>query len=104
MYGFGGIKGCNCSCDVCSGRSEARLYDRNDPPRPVKVHKVTLMIVDHDVLGHDGVREVLENARYPNHCMYPRVMDIETVEVQWNDSHPLNKRDSRDVAFEELFA
>ena len=62
----------------------------DDETRPVKVHRVTLLIVDHDGLGADGVREVIEQTRYPNRCIGPGVIGIETREVQWHDGHPLN--------------
>lgn len=69
-----------------------------------KVHKITLLVVDTDDLGADNVREVLENARYPNHCIGPSVMDIQTREVEWSDDHPLNKRVTVRSEFERLFA
>ena len=69
-----------------------------------KVHKVTLLIIDHDDLGADEVREVIENTRYPNRCIAPDVMAIETREVKWSDDHPLNKHDTHRQAFVELFA
>lgn len=68
-----------------------------------KIHRVVLLIVDTDNLGADEVVEVLENARYPNHCIGPNVMAIQTREVLWSDDHPLNHRDTQHKAFEELF-
>lgn len=68
-----------------------------------KVHKVTLLIVDHDQLGADGVREVIEPTRYPNHCIGPSVMDVETREVEWDDRHPLNRYDTMRAEFERMF-
>lgn len=56
----------------------------------VQVHKVVVMVVDHDGLGADQVGDVLEHNRYPNHCMGPVVMHTETREVEWSDEHPLN--------------
>lgn len=69
-----------------------------------KVHKVTLLIVDHDQLGDTRIVDVIENTRYPNRCIGPDVMDIETREVEWSDWHPLNRRDTMRAAFEALFA
>jgi len=68
-----------------------------------KVHKVILLIVDHDQLGADEVETVLENVRYPNDCLRPRVMSVETKEVDWDDDHPLNDTRGKFTAFEELF-
>lgn len=68
-----------------------------------KVHRVTLLIVDHDDLGIEDVRDVIENARYPNRCIAPRVMASETREVEWSDEHPLNRASTEAPAFAELF-
>jgi len=69
-----------------------------------KIHKVTLLIVDHDDLGADGVKDVIENVHYPNHCIGPSVMQVDTREVEWTDDHPLNKRDTWRATFASMFA
>lgn len=69
----------------------------------MKVHKVTVLVVDHDDLGAEDVQIEMETVRYPNHCMYPRVMEMQTVEVDWSDDHPLNKRDTWREEFKRLF-
>jgi len=56
----------------------------------VQVHKVVLLVVDHDGIGVEEVADLLTEARYPNHCMMTSVMHIETREVDWSDDHPLN--------------
>jgi hypothetical protein len=66
----------------------------------MKVYKVTLLVVDHDELGEDGIREEIGSVRYPNHRMSPQVMKIESRESRgttlyptfgaWRDSHALN--------------
>ncbi len=68
-----------------------------------KVHKITLLIIDHDGLGAKSVAEVLEEQRYPNHCIHPYVMESETREVEWSDEHPLNGRATQAAAFQDLF-
>ena len=70
----------------------------------MKVYRLTVLVVDHDDIGAQEVKDVLENARYPNRCMSPEVLEIETREVEWTDEHPLNYRASRDAAARELFA
>jgi hypothetical protein len=71
----------------------------------MKVHKVTLIIVDHDDLGAKEVKAVLENTNYPNHCMVGlSILDIKTKEVDnYNDDHPLNKIDSHNDFARKLF-
>jgi hypothetical protein len=69
-----------------------------------KVHKITLLIVDHDGLGAKEIINVLEGQRYPNHCIVPDVMRVESREVEWSDAHPLNQRATQAEAFLALFA
>lgn len=71
--------------------------------KETKVYRMVLMFVDHDGLGPDGVAEMLENARYPNHVIGPSVMSVETREVEWHDGHALNQLDQQADAFEKLF-
>lgn len=68
------------------------------------VYKVTLLIVDHDNIGADEIKHHIENTKYPNWCMSPRVMASESRPVEWEDSHPLNFRDSQQPEFERMFA
>jgi len=69
----------------------------------VKVHKVVLLIVDHDDLGAAGLKTEIENVNYPNDCVSPNVMSIETREIEWRDDHPLNMRNQSRAEFERLF-
>ena len=69
----------------------------------MKVFKVELMIVDYDNIGHDEIRDVLENVKYPNHCISPTVTNIDWRDIgDWHDDHPLNKRNA-DAFFRGLF-
>lgn len=71
----------------------------------MKVHKVTLMIVDHGDVGQDEIQGALEGANYPNDCILPHVMRMEQVEIgEWSDDHPLNTCHVMDREFERLFA
>lgn len=69
----------------------------------MKVHKVTLLIVDTDDIGAEEVRAAIEQTHYPNRCIAPTVMGLETREVAWSDDHPLNWHSTAARAFEELF-
>ena len=65
---------------------------------------LTIMIIDTDDVGSE-VGEIIENARYPNRCIAPHVMAIETREVDWNHGdHPINMYDTSAAEFERLFA
>lgn len=65
----------------------------------MKVHRVVLLVVDHDNIGRDEVSGILENIKYPNHCMNPQVVLIETADIgEWSDDHPLNTTNPVELA------
>ena len=69
-----------------------------------EVHKIELMVTDFDRLGAREVVATLEHTKYPNYCIGPRVVSIDTIEVDWSDEHPLNQLDHRWIdAYYELF-
>lgn len=68
-----------------------------------QVHKIVLMVVDHDRIGAERVKQVLEDTHYPNHCIAPTVMDIQSKEVSWSDNHALNQTSLMHQAFARLF-
>lgn len=59
--------------------------------------------MDHDDVGDRGVVEVLENQKFPNWCISPKVMKIDTRQVRWTDAHPLNRRDTQEAEYLRLF-
>ena len=69
----------------------------------MKIHKVTLLVVDSDDIGAEDIKEVIENQKYPNYCISPSVVTIETEEVDWHDDHPLNMKGWQ-TFFYRLFA
>ncbi len=69
----------------------------------MKVHKLVVMVIDFDGLGDDEVMVVLEAQKFPNWCIAPKVMGIDTKEVDWEDNHPLNRCGTQYMAFKELF-
>jgi len=70
----------------------------------MNVYKIELMIVDHDKLGTEEIKTILENTSFPNHCIYPRVISSQVREVAWDDSHPLNHDDTMEPEFRRLFS
>ena len=69
----------------------------------MKVYKVEMMVVDFDNIGEEEIKFVLENNHYPNHCIDPDVMNIEGVEVEWSDQHPLNIYETQEAEYNRLF-
>lgn len=68
-----------------------------------KIYKMVIMFVDHDELGPSEARALLEETRYPNHIIGPKVFELEEASVEWHDAHPLNDRRTQQAAFEALF-
>lgn len=71
----------------------------------MKVYKLTVLVVDHDELGADGVREALAWAHFPNDCLRPHVMAIEERDIgPWRDEHPLNYKRTQAEEFDRIFS
>jgi len=70
----------------------------------MQVIRLELMVLDFDGLGVEEVKTVLENTKYPNHCIAPSVMAAEAREIgEWDDNHPLNFKDQQAAEFRRLF-
>lgn len=69
----------------------------------MKVYKIEIMVVDSDEVG-DEMKEIIENTRYPDRCISPEVMKIESREIgEWHDNHPLNKYGEAVEYYEKIF-
>lgn len=70
----------------------------------MQAHKVTLTIVDLDEIGAEEIKVVIENVHYPNRCISPEVVSIETAEIgEWSDDHPLNNNKTAPAEWQRLF-
>jgi hypothetical protein len=70
----------------------------------MKAYKVELLIIDHDKVGEEEMKYLIENVRYPNHCLHPHVMKITEKDIgPWTDDHPLNLLDKMEKEYQELF-
>lgn len=70
----------------------------------MNVHKVVLTIIDFDDVGADEIKSVIEDEHYPNRCISPKVVDIETVNIgEWDDDNPLNNIKTSDSEWHRLF-
>ena len=70
----------------------------------MKAYKIELLIVDRDQCGAEEITNVLENERYPNHCISPDVMKVTEVDIgEWHDKHPLNSFTRRKAEYAKLF-
>ena len=70
----------------------------------MQVHKIVLTVIDFDDVGAEGVRVTLEDAHYPNRCIAPSVMTVETRDCgEWRDDHPLNNKSTAADELARLF-
>lgn len=71
----------------------------------MKAYEITLRIIDHDGLGPHEIETVLENARYPNHCISPTVSAVREADIgEWSDDHPLNRAETAEKEWRRLFS
>jgi hypothetical protein len=70
----------------------------------MKVYKMTLMFIDFDNVGMTDAKQLIENARLPNHINPGTVVAIEERDIgEWHDDHPLNNRKTQIAALQLLF-
>ena len=80
------------------------LCNNDDRRKKMQVIKLEVTVIDFDGLGADGVKDTIENARYPNHCISPTVRSVEVRDIgAWSDDHPLNKLSTADAELNRLF-
>lgn len=67
-----------------------------------RVMKVELLVITNELDANDVVREI-EQVRYPNDCLSPRVVSIDSREVRWSDDHPLNRPETWCSEYRRMF-
>lgn len=70
----------------------------------MKIYKLTVQVIDFDEIGAEEIKDVLENANYPNDCINPKIISIDDREIEWTDDHPLNKKATALEEFNRLFS
>ena len=62
--------------------------------------KVELLILNLENVKQEELQDMLENVKY----LYPRIISIESKDIDFHDDHPLNKDgEVFDKAYRELF-
>jgi len=70
----------------------------------MKAYKIEVLVIDHDGIGDDNVGRVLTNANFPNDCISPFAMSVQSADIgEWHDDHPLNKFDTMKQEYDRLF-
>jgi hypothetical protein len=55
----------------------------------MKAYKIEVLVIDFEEVGEEGIKEMIECAHYPNHCISPDVKSI--VEKDIRDKYIVNK-------------
>jgi hypothetical protein len=70
----------------------------------MNAYKVEILVIDFDGIGPGEIKDVFENIKYPNYCMYPSVMHITGKDIgEWTDEHPLNLISEKDAEYKRVF-
>ena len=70
----------------------------------MKVTKLEIIVVDFEGMGEERITQAIENARYPNRCISPSVISVESGDIgEWSDDHPLNNTRTADEFARNLF-
>lgn len=71
----------------------------------LNIYKLEVYIYDFDEVGEKDIKNYLENTKYPNHCMHPKVASMEKRTVfDWDEGHELNKLKTQEQALKNLFS
>ena len=88
---------------MCNGNKCECVKCTCDETVKTKVHKIEILVVDHNDVGIEEIKLIVEGIHYPNRCIWPTVLDVKTEEVDWNDNHPLNVLSTTKQAANKLF-
>jgi len=70
----------------------------------MKAYKIEIFVIDRDDIGEEAVKQELECASYGNDCIMPVVKSLKSADIgEWDDDHPLNKKDSCEAEYNRLF-
>jgi len=68
------------------------------------VYKIEILVINHDEMSEKDIVRSIENAKYPNRCISPRVKRMTVRVIEWDaGNHPLNINSKHDEAYRELF-
>lgn len=66
----------------------------------MKAYKIEVLVIDHENIGEENIRDTLSNVRYIN----VNVKSVKSADIgDWDDDHPLNKRSTCEAEYERLF-
>ncbi len=70
----------------------------------MKAFKLEVLVIDMDDIGEEAIRSEIEDTKYSNYCIAPKVRTIRAQDIgEWSDDHPLNKHATSDTEYRRLF-
>jgi hypothetical protein len=70
----------------------------------MKAYKLEILIIDFDDIGEEEIRYQIENNRYSNDCISPKIKSIQVEDIgEFHDAHPLNVKSTCDEEYNRLF-
>lgn len=69
----------------------------------MKLIQMTVTVIDFDGLGAEEVASTIENQKYPNWCISPKIHEIKEHDIgDWSDDHPLNQNSTCEEAYKNI--
>lgn len=66
----------------------------------MKAYKLEILVIDNECVGKEDIITLIERTKY----IYPQVKKVEEADIgEWTDDHPLNKKDTHDTYYDDLF-
>ena len=70
----------------------------------MKAYKLEVLVIVGDEIGGDEIASAIENALYPNRCIYPIVERVVGRDIgEWDDDHPLNLNATHEAEYQRIF-
>jgi hypothetical protein len=70
----------------------------------MKAYKIEILVIDHEEVGPEQIKEYIEDAKFPNYCFGLKVKNMIEKEIgEFNDDHPLNKKVTCEDEYKKLF-
>jgi len=70
----------------------------------MNAYKIELFVIDYDEIGKEQIKEYINEADFPNHCLNLKVKNVVEKDIgEWHDDHPLNKKITCEAEYKRLF-
>jgi len=70
----------------------------------MNAYKIEIFVIDYDEIGKEQIKEYINEADFPNHCLDLKVKNMVEKDIgEWHDDHPLNKKAICETEYKRLF-